>query len=204
MIVSLFVTLGPGTNHEKVAGEYLAFHGLGPDALGFVASAEEGAGQLLSGEAEFMILCSVHPDVVGLTGRHMRDLFAIDAFISPSKPLAIATRCDAPAPKRIGVFAPTRDYADLSAWPHVVERHRGSIVDIWRGLRDGEFESGLVYREDAEAAPDFVRVVRDVGSPDDAWIVFSRTRAWTGRILACKRSAVSARLSGMGPVHARR
>ena len=56
-----FITLGPGTNHDYVARRYLAFLGLGPEALRFVAAPAEGAALLLRGEADYMILCSVHP-----------------------------------------------------------------------------------------------------------------------------------------------
>ena len=192
--MGMFVTLGPGTNHERVARAYLAFHRQPPTALRCVASAEDGARQVIDGAADYLILCSVHPDAAAITGRHYRVLFAMDAFISPSKPLAILTRRDVRTPRRLGLFKPTRDYADTAAWTEVVEETEGSIVTVWNRLLAGDYDSALVYLDYAAERPDLVRVAQTLGSPDDTWIVFGRERASGGRLLACADSAVARRL----------
>jgi hypothetical protein len=195
--MTLFVTPGPGTNHELVARAYLAFHSqTDPAALGFVASAEQGARRVLAGEADYLILCSVHPEAPGVTGRHYRALFAVDAFISPSKPLAIVTRRDAPRRGRLGLLQPTRDYADVTGWSEVVEETQGSIVDVWGKLLAGAYDSALVYLEYAAQRPDLVWVEQELGSPDDTWIVFGRERASGGGVLASADSVIGRRLAG--------
>jgi hypothetical protein len=185
-----FVTMGPGTNHDLVARRYLAFHGLGPRALSFVDRPEQGAERVLEGKADYLILCSVHADAPAITGRHFRSLFIVDTFISSSKPLAVVTRKDVARPRRLGLLAPTRDYIDTAKWSDVIVEPDGSIVQIWERLLAKEFDSALVYLEYAEQFPDLVVVDREIGSPDDAWLVFGRVRASDGGLIAHKDSAV--------------
>jgi hypothetical protein len=195
--MTTFVTLGPGTNHELVARKYIAFHGLGAEALQFVGEPAHGARLVLQNKADYLIVCSVHPDAAGITGRNFRELFIVDAFISSSKPLAILACKDVVQPRRLGLFAPTRDYVDTSRWPEVVIETEGSIVQVWHRLLAKEYDAALVYLEYADQYPDEVVVAEVIGSPDDAWLVFGRTRASKGGLVAHRDSAVGRDIGAM-------
>jgi hypothetical protein len=194
--VKTFVTMGPGTNHELVSRKYLAFHGLPTAALSFVSEPWDGARLVLDGRVDYLILCSVHPDAPTITGRHFRELFIVDTFISSSKPLAILTRREVANPRRLGIFAPTRDYADTSKWSEVVVEAERSLVQIWQRLLAGEYDSALVYLEYAEGHANRVVVDQVIGSPDDAWLVFGRERASDGGPVVCRDSVLSRQIVG--------
>lgn len=191
MTVPRIVTLGPGTNHELVARAYCDFHGLDPAvSLGFFEEVDDGVRRVLDGEADYLLLCSVHPDAARITALHFRRLFIIDTFISPSKTLAVLTRRGVGVARSLAVFAPTRDYVDCARWPEVIEETQGSIVTVANRLLSGGCDSALVYLEYAERHPDLLEVTEVIGSPDDAWLVFGTRRAWQGRIVAHRDSAV--------------
>lgn len=191
-----FVTLGPNTNHSLVSERYLAFHGLEPGALRFVADLELGAAQVRSGAVDYLIACSAHADVPRITGRYFRDLFIVDTFISSSKPLAIVTRTGVSSPRSIGLLEPTRDYVDTSRWAEVRIEAKYSINEIWDRLLRDEYDSALVYRELAERHPERVRIDEVIGSPDDAWVVFGRQRVTNGGLVADRAGAFRAQLIG--------
>ena len=188
--MKVFVTLGPGTNHDVVARAYLDFHGASPEALRFVEDPKEGVRMLREAAADYMILCSVHPDAAEITGRNFREIFVVDSFISPSKTLAILTRVDVAAPRRLGIFAPTVDYTDTSAWDEVIVEAEGSIVAVADRLIAGAYDSALVYLHYAEDHAGMFRIDRVIGSPVDAWVVFGRVKAGDGGLVACRDSAV--------------
>ncbi len=190
-----FVTLGPGTNHDVVARRYLDFHGVDDSVLTFVPTPEEGVDAVLDGRADYLVLCSVHPDAAGITGRHHRRVFIVDTFLSASKPLAVLTRAEVAHPRRLGLFAPTRDYVDTSPWPEVMSETEGSIVRVWQGLRDGAYDSALVYEAYADEHPGRFRVDAAVGSPVDAWVVFGRHAIPGDGFSACRDSAVGRALA---------
>lgn len=185
------LTLGPGTNHELVARRYCAFHGLDPvTALGFFEDPDEGVRRVLAGEADHLLLCSVHPDVARVTAQNFRRLFIVDTFISPSKELAVLTRRGVASPRSLALFAPTLDYVDASRWEEVVVERQGSIVNVFARLEEGSVDSALVYLEYMDRHPGRFEVTELVGSPDDAWVVFGTTRAWQGQIVAQADSLV--------------
>lgn len=185
------LTLGPGTNHDLVARRYCAFHGLDPEAaLGFIDEPDEGVRRVLAGEADHLLLCSVHPDAARITAQNFRRLFIVDTFISPSKELAVLTRRGVAAPLSLAVFAPTLDYVDTSRWRDIIVERQGSIVTVAARLLAGGCDSALVYLDYAERYPGRFEVTELIGSPDDAWLIFGRTRAWQGRIVADADSAV--------------
>ncbi len=103
-----FTTLGPpGTNHEFVTRKYLGFHGLTATAdLQLSASVDEAVERIRAGTADYFVLCSVHPNTPRAVGRHYREMFVVDSFISPSLPLAVLTRADIEHPTSIGVLHP--------------------------------------------------------------------------------------------------
>ncbi len=182
-------TLGPaGTNHELVARRYLAFHGVGAHAILLVGSFAEAVRMLEAGEVDFILQCAVHPEAPATLGGNFRRIFAIDCFVSDSRSLAILTRRDVQAPRSIGLVMPaTEAYADLGRWERKVPYP--SIPLVLADLLAGRIDSGLVYRDGADAHPGLLRVDEEIGSPDDAWIVYGRVRANTGGLLAARDSA---------------
>jgi hypothetical protein len=189
-----FVTMGPNTNHALVSKRYLEFHGLALSALQFVPDLELGAALVRDKRADYLIACSVHPDVPRITARYFRDLFIVDTFISDSKPLAIATRAEVKRPRSLGLLEPTREYADTSRWPDIVVETKRSLNEVWDGLLRGDYDSALVYLELAERNPERMRIDEIIGSPDDAWVVFGRERVAHGKLVACRDSAFRAQL----------
>ncbi len=186
-----FVTLGPGTNHEVVARRYLDFHGVEPSALVFAPTSSAAVAMLRAEEADWYILCAVHPSTPEVVGQFHRGIYVADTFIAPSKPLAILTQADVLQPRSIGLFTPVAGYADVSAWAEQVMIGDGSLVEVGAALLERAFDSALVYAELAEQHPGRFRVDAAVESPDDAWLVMGRVRA-AGRdgLIACRESLV--------------
>jgi hypothetical protein len=189
-----FVTLGPaGTNHELVAAKYLAFHGIAAERLRLVGSVGDGLEEVRAGTADYLIVCAVHPEAPRAVGRYFREVFVVDTFISPSRPLAVLARREVAAPRSIGVLHPsTSDYVDLGRWERVERITDGSLHDVARGLLEGRTDAGLVYLDYAAAHPERLRVVEELGSPDDAWLVLGRQRTFTGPVLTWRDSPAAA------------
>jgi hypothetical protein len=199
-----FTTLGPpGTNHEFVTRKYLGFHGLTATAdLQLSASVDEAVDRIRSGTTHYFVLCSVHPDTPRVVGRHYREMFVVDSFISPSLPLAVLTRADIEHPTSIGVLHPsTTDYIDASKWDRVVHITTGTLHTVAEGLLAGRYDSGLVYRNYADRFPGRLRVDQDLGSPDDAWLVLGRERTFSEPVQAWRDAPIArqfARIGGSG------
>lgn len=192
-------TLGPaGTNHELVARRYLDFHGAGTEGLRLAGSFREAVALLRAGEVDFVLQCAVHPDAPETLGGNFREVFAIDCFISDSRPLAILTRADVVAPRSIGLVMPaTESYADLGRWQE--KRPYASIPLAFADLLAGRIDSALAYRDYAADHPGLLRVDEEIGSPDDVWIVYGRERAHSGGLLASRESAFARRLEWRMP-----
>jgi hypothetical protein len=188
--VIVFATLGPaGTNHELITKRYIAFHQIASARIELVDNFSEAINGLRAGRVDFLIQCAVHPDTPNTLGSNFHDVFAVDAFISPSKDLAILTRKEVDSPKSIGLVLPaTEKYADLTRWAE--KRGGASIPIIFENLLDGRYDSALVYLEYAEKYPDRVRIDEIIGSPDDVWIVYATTRMSGGDLLAWPDSPV--------------
>jgi hypothetical protein len=189
-----FTTLGPpGTNHEFVTRKYLSFHGLTATAkLRLSASADEASERIRSGTADYFVLCAVHPDAPRAVGRHYREVFVVDSFISPSLPLAVLTRASIEHPTSIGVLHPsTTDYIDASNWDRVVHIMTGTLHTVAEGLLAGNYDSGLVYRNYCDLFPGLLRIDQDLGSPDDAWLVLGRERTFVEPVQAWRDAPVA-------------
>lgn len=188
-----FVTLGPSsTNHALVSERYLKFRELPAEDLGYVASPQEGFRAVDAGEADYFILCAVHPETPLVVGQAFSRVFIVDTFIAPSHPLAVVARADVANPKSIAVLSPsTRAYEDLSRWEHVVEVTSGTLHDVLDGLLDGRYDAAVVYASCVTQYPDRLRLVRALGSPDDAWLVLGRERTAASGLLACAQSPIT-------------
>lgn len=182
--MTVFATLGPaGTNHELVTRLYLAHHGLDAARIVLVGDFAEAVAALRAGTVDHIVQCAVHPETPRTLGKNFRDVFAIDSFVAPGKPLAILTRSDVETPRSIALVSPATDsYADLGRWerrcPEV------SIPVIVEKLLSGAYDSGLVHLEAATRHPGRFRVEEVIGAPDDVWIVYGRERLCTDGILA--------------------
>jgi hypothetical protein len=183
-----FITLGPaGSNHEFVTRRYLDFHGLRDTATTeLTPDFAQGAQALLQGRADFMVQCAVHPATVETVAKCFEGLYVIDSFISPSQDLAILQRSDVPDPQSLAVMLPTLPYIDRSRWPRIefVE----TVAQVTRGLVDGTYAAGLGYASAAAMHPGRLRIAQFVGTVDDAWIVYGRTRLSAGRLTAWRDS----------------
>jgi hypothetical protein len=179
----VFATLGPsGSNHELVSRQYLDFHGLLDAKLCLVADFDLAVAALRAGQVDYIIQCAVHPATAWVLGRHFREMFVIDTFISPSKPLGVLTRRDVAVPRSLALQPATRDYVDTSRWSRLVPEQ--SIATVAQALLEGRVDSGITAIEYAERHSDTLRVDAMIGSPDDAWIVYGRERVYRDRLVA--------------------
>jgi chorismate mutase-like protein len=212
--VIVFATLGPaGTNHEFITKRFIAFHQIESARIELVDDFSQAIEGLRAAHFDFVIQCAVHPDTPITLGSNFRDVFAVDAFISPSKDLAILTRNEVASPKSIGLLLPaTEKYVNLNRW---AEKHTApSIPIIFENLLNEQYDSALVYLEYAEKYPDRVRVDEIIGSPDDVWIVYGTTRTSGGglldwpdspvsQIIKQKSRTVNTATEGLGPFRSR-
>lgn len=191
-------TLGPsGTNHELATKRYLDLHKVRAYEIVLAESFAQAVQSLKAGEVDYLVQCAVHPETPHTLGSNFKDIFAVDCFISDSKPLAVLTRRDVKMPKSIGVLLPANEhYTDLSRWERKVSYP--SLPNIFVKLRQGEFDSALVYKEYADQYPNEVRVDEVIGSPDDVWIVYGRQRVATQGIVAWYDSLVGRQLRELG------
>jgi hypothetical protein len=187
-----FVTLGPaGSNHEYVTRRYLAFHGIAEKSgIDFVSSFDDGAAMVLAGAADFMIQCAVHPATVATVAKYLNGLFVVDTFISPSQDLAVIKRNDADNPRTLAAMSPTIDYTDASKWDNI--QLVDTVAAVSKGLVDGTYAAGLGYVSFAEKYPDVLSIVEFIGTVDDAWIVYGRTKVCDGGISAWPDSPAAA------------
>jgi hypothetical protein len=191
-----FSTLGPrSSNHDFVLRRYLAAHGLRADVALF-ANFHAGALALADGKADFMLQCAAHPDTAWVTGAFRTALFVVDAFISPSQPMALVRhRAPTGGQGKVGVQPATRCYADLSAWPEVVEAP--TVQAVQDGLLRGDYEAGVVFERLLHEVPDRFDLVSAIGTVCDAWVLYGREPVDEGETVVWRQSPVAQRLGGL-------
>ena len=187
-----FSTLGQaGSNHHFVLQQYLAAHGI-EEACRIVLFDDfhAGARALIAGEADYLLQCAVHPAAAEITGTYRSAMVVVDAFISPSRPMALvrATHSEEGAGK-VGVQPATQTYADLSAWPTVV--HEPTVLAVQTGLSEGRYGAGIVFSDFAEKYADCFDVIEPIGTVCDAWIVYGREAVDQGRAVVWKDSPLA-------------
>ncbi len=187
-----FLALGPsGSNHEYVTRNYLDFHGIGDRAtIELVKDFEQGAQAVLEQRADFMVQCAVHPATMATVAKYLDGLYVVDTFISPSQDLAIIQRNDARDPRKLAVMKPTLDYTDRTKWDEI--ELVDTVADVSRGLVEGTYQVGLGYVSTAQRHPQLLHIVEFIGTVDDAWIVYGRTRVSDNRLLAWRDSPAAA------------
>ena len=202
----IFSTLGPAaSNHVFVLRRYLDAHGL-PDAeIRLFEDFHAGADALQAGNADYMLQCAAHPEVPAITGAFRQTVMVVDAFVSPSQPMAlvrmrapqrfdresVAIREAPPACERVGVQPATERYVDLGAWRTVV--HEPTVAHVQEGLLEGRYDAGIVFTGWAQEMEERVEVLSAIGTVCDAWILFGRERVDGGRPVVWTSSPVSRR-----------
>lgn len=183
-----FITLGPaGSNHEYVTRHYLDFHGIRNRAhIELAVNFKEGAEAVLQSRADFMVQCAVHPATMATVAKYLSGLYVVDTFISPSQDLAIIQRRDVENPRALAVMRPTLDYTDAGKWDEIILID--TVAEVTQGLIDGKYAAGLGYVSATEERPDLLRVAEFIGTVDDAWIVYGRTRISSNRLVAWRDS----------------
>lgn len=187
-----FSTLGcEGSNHHFVLQQYLAAHRLTKAArIVLFDDFHAGAQAVVRGEADYLLQCAVHPAAAEITGTYRADMVVVDAFISPSQPMALvraAGRGNNSA--MVGVQPATQSYADLSAWSSIV--HEPTVLAVQGALVAGHYEAGIVFTSFAAAHAERFEVVTAIGAVCDAWIVYGRQAIDHGEAVVWKDSPVA-------------
>jgi hypothetical protein len=187
-----FATLGPaGSNHAFVSERYLMFQGLREGAhIQLHRTFEDAVESVLQHDADFLIQCAVHPSTPRTVSAFHRGLYVIDTFVSSSRPLAVVRRRDRPSPRTIGAMAATVDYVDLSRWGSLAIAE--TVTAVTDGLLEGSFDAGLAFADAAAEHPEALVMEQAVPSPDDAWIVYGRTRVAADGLVGSDRGPASA------------
>ncbi|CAN7768847.1 hypothetical protein LJR175_007399 [Variovorax sp. LjRoot175] len=188
----IFSTLGrEGSNHHFVLQQYLAAHGLSHTThIVLFDDFHAGACALIAGKADYLLQCAVHPTAAEITGTYRTAMVVVDAFISPSRPMALVRAVGSgKGAGKVGVQPATQSYADLSAWPTVV--HEPTVLAVQASLAEGRYEAGIVFASFAEAHAERFEVIEPIGSICDAWIVYGREAVDEGRAVVWKDSPVA-------------
>lgn len=191
----VFVTMGPeGTNHALVTRRYMEFHGLGDAPLRLVAEFRDGLLALARREADYMVQVAVHPDAAAIAGeaRFRHAISIVDVFISPSRPLAVLTRTGGDPAGSIALQPATAHYVDTGRWATVVPEH--SIQTVAEGLLEERYDSGLTALSLAAEHPGRFTVDTELGTIDDAWMVYGREAVADGDLVAWDDSPLARRL----------
>jgi hypothetical protein len=176
------VTLGPaGTCHERAAERYMEFQGVNDYEIKFISDFLDGL-ELIRGRGEaFLIQCSAHPKVHEVTEKHWMEVFVVDAFIYPTKALAVLTRCDIERPRTLGLVPATSGYIEKRDWEKVVEVVSKPVVA--RELLEGRYDSGLTHLEHLAAHEDELRLDLEIGEIDTAWVVYGTRKRFDGNVI---------------------
>jgi hypothetical protein len=184
-----FATLGPaGSNHEKATRIYLRFHGLTDAELSYFETYSQALDMLRGGDVDFFTQVCAHPEVAITIEKFHRDVFVVDSFIAPTRPMGVVTRRDVGEPKSLGYMIATAGYFDRSRWSTIVtEISNGAVAE---GLLAGKYDSGFTTTELVERHPDRFRIDEYIGEVDVCWLVYGRERVRKGEITAWRDAPV--------------
>lgn len=176
------VTLGPtGTCHERAARAYMAFQGIEDYEVDFIEDFFDGLERIRGREDAFLIQCSAHPLVHKVTERYWDEVFVVDTFIYPTKPLAVLSRREVERPRTLGLVPATAGYIDEGAWGEIIEVTSKPVVA--RELLEGRYEAGLTHLEHAELHPEQLRVEQEIGEIDTTWVVYGTRKRFRGEVI---------------------
>lgn len=170
-----FGTLGPeGSNHDFVTRQYVRFHGMDDAQVIVFPDFDQAFAAFKRDELDFIVQVAVHPATTEMVARHRDWAFLIDAFISPSQVMVVATRREVEHPRTLGLQPATAEYVDTGKWERMVPSP--SVITVGEGLLEGRFDSGITLERIAEQHADVLRVDEVIGTVDDAWLVYGRER----------------------------
>jgi hypothetical protein len=109
----VFTTLGhTGSNHEQVTRRYLALHGIDDAAIVLIKGFDEALCRMDTGEVDCTLQAALHPSATKTAAvvHFEHDIHVIDAFVFPSRRLAVLTRADAERPRSLGLQPATEQY----------------------------------------------------------------------------------------------
>ncbi len=195
-----FGTLGPeGNNHDYVTRRYIRFHKLSGAVVSVYSDFDQAFAALARDELDFIVQVAVHPAVAKTVARHRDWAFLIDAFISSSQVMVVATRREVERPRSLGLQPATGCYVDAGRWERLVPM--ASTVSVGDGLLEGRFDSGITLQAFAERHGDVLCIDEVIGTVDDAWLVYGRERLGNGLHAWPDSPAaqIFRRLSGDGP-----
>jgi hypothetical protein len=181
-----FITLGPGGScHERAVQRYLEFQGLQDEAvIDVTTDLFDGLERIRGRDDMFLVQCSAHPKVHEITERHHEEVFVIDTFIYPTKPLALLSRLDVERPRSLGIVPATYGYVDLSEWEEVIPQISKPIVG--EALLRGDYDAGLTHIEHYENHPDVLRLDRFIGEVDTTWVVYGTRKRFAGEVIGIR------------------
>lgn len=178
----VFATLGPeGTCHEYATMNYIRFQGIEDASIDYVDNFLVALERLRSGEIDFIVQNSAHPQVFEVTEKYFREVFVIDTFLFPTKAMGVLTRIDIHTPKVLGLMPATRGYIDTSQYEELVFETANPIVA--RNLLAGKYDSGFTFLHYADDHPGRFRVDKVIGEVDTAWLVYGCKRRCKGKVI---------------------
>jgi hypothetical protein len=176
------VTLGPeGTCHERAVKRYMDFQGVESYEIEFIADFMDGLERIRGREDAFLVQCSAHPKVHEVTERYWQEVFVVDTFIFPTKPLVLLSRREVERPRSIGIVPATKGYVDLSQWEEIIDVVSKPVVG--EELLAGRYDSGLTHREHFEEHEDELRLDLDIGEIDTTWVVYGTRKRFRGEVI---------------------
>jgi len=176
------VTLGPcGTCHERATRAYLEFQGVADFELEFIEDFFDGLERIRGDRRAFLVQCSAHPLVHKVTERYWGEVFVVDTFIYPTKPLAVLSRREIEQPRTLGLVPATAGYIDEGDWDEIFDVASKPIVA--RELLEGRYEAGLTHLEHAQRHPEQLRVEREIGEIDTTWVVYGTQKRFAGQVI---------------------
>lgn len=176
------VTLGPtGTCHERAVIAYMGFQGVEDYEISFIGDFLEGLEMIRGREHAFLVQCSAHPLVHEVTEKRWRDVFVVDTFIYPTKPLAVLSRREVERPRTLGLVPATSGYIDEDDWEKIVPVQSKPIVA--EELLAGRYDAGLTHLEHLAAHEDELRLDLEIGEIDTTWIVYGTRKRFQGEVI---------------------
>jgi hypothetical protein len=158
-----------------------------------VANFDEGLEQVREQSSAFLVQCSAHPDVHLVTERYRQEVFVVDTFLYPAKEMGVLARAEVREPRSLGVVPAALGYIDATRWERIVQEPANPIVA--QNLLAGRYDAGVTLVEFAETEP-ALRVLERFGEVDTTWLVYGRTRRFTGELIGHR---IPAFLTGTAP-----
>lgn len=184
--MTTFVTLGPdGTDHHHTLARYLEFHQIRNATVRLVDDFTRGLELTRTEPGHFLLQNSAHPEVAAITTRYWASVRVVDAFVAPTKTMAILRRREVERPRTLAVMPATLGYLKNGAWDELI--HVRAKPLIGQGLLDGKYEAGLTHLSWAQKHPDRLAVVEEIGPVDTAWIVYTRRESTEGHVVGAPR-----------------